>query len=234
MRYYENTLFERLFDHGSGLLLESMRFERCTFTGCILSMTNDVSRRSTVRDVHIKNCVFNGCGVGPAIFEDCTVDGLDNNDLQILWGALFKHVVLSGNIGKVKINQMVDPMNLGRTAQEPFDNFRRDYYGDVDWALDIRTARFKDEFETRGIPAKLFRLDLDTQVIVTRERAMQAGWRDKVSSWNTLWPFAIRLFLDDGDQDLVLVAPLGAPKQKRDTLIRGLKELRELGVAEPL
>jgi hypothetical protein len=32
---------------------------------------------------------------------------------------------------------------------------------------------------------------------------------------------------------MVLVAPLGAAKKKRDELIRGLQELRELGVAEP-
>jgi hypothetical protein len=234
MRTYENAQFERLFDHGKNLTLESMSFENCTFTGCILSMTNDISRRSTVRNVHLKSCASNGCAVGPAIFEDCSIDGLATNDLLILWGALFKHVTLSGDIGKLKVNQMVDPMKRGPEVQGPFDDFRREYYRSLDWALDISGARFRDEFETRGIPARLFRLDLETQAVITRERALRPGWQEKVSPWNKLWPFVIRLFIGDGDEDMVLAAPLGAPRSKRDELLRGLKELRDLGVAEPM
>jgi hypothetical protein len=233
MRLYENAKFERLFDHGQQLTLQSMRFDNCIFTGCILSMTNDISRRSTVRNVHLKDCASNGCAVGPAIFEDCSVDGLATNDLLIIWGALFKHVTLAGNMGKLKFNQVVDPMNRGPETQGPFDGFRQEYYRNVDWALDISAARFR-EFDVRGIPARLFRLDLETQAVVTRERALQPGWQEKVSPWNKLWPFMIRLFIGDGDPDTVLVTPMGAPKPKRDELLRGLKELRELGVAEPI
>jgi hypothetical protein len=233
MRTYENAQFERLRDRGERLTLESMRFENCLFTNCLLSLTNDISRRSTVRDVHLKDCASNGCDIGPAIFEDCSIDGLATNDLLIIWGALFKRVTLAGNIGKLKLNQMVDPMKRGPETQGPFDSFRQEYYRNVDWALDISAARFR-EFDVRGIPARLFRLDLETQAVVTRERALQPGWRDKVGSWNKLWPFMIRLFLDDGDQDMVLVTPLGAPKPERDELLRGLKELRDLGVAEPI
>ena len=43
----------------------------------------------------------------------------------------------------------------------------------------------------------------------------------------------IDLFLSDGDEDMVLVAPLGAPKKKRDTLLGQLHELRDVGVALP-
>jgi hypothetical protein len=231
MRTIANTEFYAQFDHGKRLTLESMRFEGCTFTQCILSMTDDPSRRSTVRDVHLQDCTANKCGIGPAIFEDCSIDGLATDDLLIIWGALFKHVTLAGNIGNLKINQMVDPM--APQAQVPFDDVRFKYYRTADWALDISAARFK-HFDVRGIPAHLFRLDLDSQAVVTRERALQPGWQDKVSSWNKLWPFMIRLFIGDGDQDTVLVAPLGAPKEERDTLLRGLKELRDLGVAEPI
>lgn len=224
--------FESLFDRGDGLLIEGRRFENCTFVNCGLSLTKDIGRRAIIRNVEALNCRFNGCHVGPAIFEEVVVDRLETNDLQIFWGSLFRNVILSGQIGKLKLNPFVDAIDRSIGTQGPFDRFREQYYESIDWALDIREARFK-EFDVRGIPARLFRLDPETQVVVTRERAMKPGWRERISSSNRLWPFMIKLFLSDGDADTVLVVPLGAPKDKRDTLIRGLRELRELGVAVP-
>lgn len=232
MKLYHRAEFDRLFDHGRKLALEGMSFEECVFTGCILSKSNDLSRRSIVKDVHIKNCTANGCAIGPAIFDNCSIDGLSTNDLLIVWGAFFHQVTFSGSIGRLKINQMVDPMS-GVEVQGSFDRARDEYYRNLDWALDISKARFR-EFDVVGIPARLFRLDLETQAVVTRQRALQTGWLDRVSSWNDLWPSMIRLFIQDGDSDMVLVTPLGAPKSEREDLLRGLKELRMLGVAEPM
>jgi hypothetical protein len=43
----------------------------------------------------------------------------------------------------------------------------------------------------------------------------------------------IEMFLSDGDDDMVLVAPLDAPKKKRDTMLHHLQELRDAGVVAP-
>jgi len=230
MRIYENERFANLFDHGKSLTLQAMRFERCTFTNCILSVTKHLGSRSTVQNVSLENCVANRCHIGPAIFEDCSVEGLATNDLLIIWGALFKHVTLSGDIGQLKVNTRVSV--TAPEVQGAFDAFRAEYYRSLDWALDISAARF-ESFDIRGVPARLFRLDLETQAVVTRERALQPGWQEHVSPGNNLWPFAIRLFIGDGDADTVLVTPMGAPKAEREELLKGLKELRDLGVAEP-
>src|SRR5690349_9257772 len=104
MRIYQNERFENLFDHGKRLTLQSMRFGRCAFSHCILSKTKDPGTRSTVRNVSLENCIANRCNIGPAIFEDCSVNGLATDDLLIMWGALFKHVTLSGDIGQLKVN----------------------------------------------------------------------------------------------------------------------------------
>jgi hypothetical protein len=233
MRSFADKRFENLFDHGKRLSLVSMRFERCTFANCILSRTTDVERRSTVGDVHLKGCVATGCNIGPAVFENCSVEGLETDNLLIIWGALFKHVTLAGDLGSIKINQFASGLRRDPDVQRPFDIARTRFYASVDWALDISAAKFKS-FDVRGIPARLFRLDLDTQAVVKRENAAKHGWQDRISEWNSLWPFAIGLFLEDGDEDMVLVTPLGAPKQERDGLLRGIKELRDLGVAEPI
>jgi hypothetical protein len=49
---YDNQTFRKLYDRGAALCLENIRFE---------------------------NCAANGCGIGPAIFENVTVEGLNRN-----------------------------------------------------------------------------------------------------------------------------------------------------------
>lgn len=87
-----------------------------------------------------------------------------------------------------------------------------------------------------GVPGRLIRRDPESQVLITRERALQVatpGWEKQLDPSNKLWPFMVNLFLGDGDPDTVFVAPLGAAKAKRDPLLKGLQELRRIGLAEP-
>lgn len=229
---YADQKFSDLFDRGGALSLDSIRLANCTFENSAFSLTTILDRRSSASNLDIVKCSANGCDVGPAVFRNIRIDSLSTNDLLIVWGALFDRVKLSGSIGKIKINPFVHHSDRSESTQGPFDRAREEFYRTVEWALDISEAKFK-EFDVRGIPAKLIRRDPETQVVVTRERAMRPGWREQISAANTLWPFMINLFLSDGDQDIVLAAPLGAPKAKRDSLINGLNELRRLGVAEP-
>ena len=229
---YANQQFTDIFDRGDALSLDAMRFVDCKFENAALSLTKSIDRRSVVSNVELVRCSANGCDIGPAILRNVKVDTLATDDLLIVWGALFDQVKLQGAIGKIKINHHVHHVDRSEATQGPFDRARRKFYESVEWALDISEARFK-EFDVRGIPARLIRRDPETQVVVTRDGALKPGWQEHLSPSNTLWPFMIKLFLSDGDQDMVLVAPIGAPKAKRDALIKGLKELRELGVADP-
>lgn len=229
---FRNECFTSNFDRGDGLALSSIRHVDCEFSNCAFSLTTAIDRRSTVTNAELIDCRANGCTIGPAIFRDVTIRGLQTNDLLIVWGALFHHVVLEGDIGKLKFNQAVDAIESSAAIQGPFDTFREQFYRDMDWALDISRARFK-EFDFVGIPARLIRHDPTSQLIVTRARALESGWRDQLSPANQLWPFMIDMFLSEGEEDLVLVGPLGAPKSKRDRLLRQLEEIRQSGVAEP-
>lgn len=231
MTEYKAALFERVFDRG-GATISNARFEACAFVDCALSLTNDPGQRTHVRNVVVQNCSANGCSVGPAILEDVTIDSLSTNDLLIVWGALFKHVVLRGDIGKMKVNVMTSAVDRADDVQRPFAVQREAWYREVDWALDISMARFK-EFDARGIPARAFRRDPETQVVVTRERLLRSRWREQIDPEMKLWPFMLKLFEADGDADMVLVAPTGAPRAKRQALVAGLHQLRRLGLAEP-
>jgi hypothetical protein len=229
---FKNKNFNSLFDRDTALLIESVELENCSFEHCGLSLTKRVKNRSVVRNARLKSCRVGGCDIGPAVIENVIVDGFETAELFIVWGALFKEVVIRGKCGKLKINHWIHHTERSEAIQGPFDVARRGFYESVDWALDIREARFK-EFEVRGIPARLIRRDPESQLVVTRERASQYGWRERLSKSNQLWPFMIDLFLSDGDEDIILVAPLSAPKKKREKLLQELGELRDAGVALP-
>jgi hypothetical protein len=232
MKEYRNQTFRKLFDDG-GALFSDMVFENCVFDWCGLSLTKSVDLMSRVRNVRLNNCsIVNQSGIGPAVFEDILVDGLVTNFLLILWSPFFKHVTLEGGIGQIKINQFADGMDHSHQMQQPFDLARWRFYKTVDWALDISGAHF-EECDMHGVPAHLVRRDPSTQVVVKREKALRSGWREQLSSSNTRWPFVIDLFLEDGEADIVLVAPKGKPKKEFTSLVKGLAELRQLGVAEP-
>lgn len=218
-----------MFDDG-GATFENLHIENCTFTNCALSLTKKVSDRSIIRNAEIVNCRANGCDIGPAVLEKINISNFETNDLLIIWGALFNQVKISGRIGHIKINRYAH--HLDRSIQASFDLHKENFYSNVDWALDITEARFKG-FDFQGIPGSLIKRDPESQVLITRERAMQHDWKDKLSPTYNVWRLAINSFLTTDDPDIVLVAPLDAPKKKRDSLIQGLHELRSLGVAIP-
>ncbi|RBJ74522.1 hypothetical protein C3L29_033635 [Pseudomonas sp. MWU12-2534b] len=185
-----------------------------------------------MRNVHLKNCIANGCGIGPAIFESVEIEGLATNDLLIIWAAIFDRVKLAGDIGKMKINSWAHFTDRTEVTQGPFTRAREKYYRQVDWALDISEARFKG-FDVTGIPARLFRRDPETQVVVTRERLAADNGQRLARADGNVWLPWIRGALSDGSSDSVLVTPLGAPKRKRDEFLNGLQQLRELEIVEP-
>ena len=229
---FANETFSSKVDRGGAGFIENLRFVNCEFNNGALSLTKSIEARTTVRNVELINCRLNGCHCGPAIFEDVSVSGLETNDLVLLWGALFRRVTLRGSLGKFKLNHVVDAVDHSTKIQVPFDQFRERYYSEGVWALDIREAKFR-EFEIRGLPSSLVLRNPESQVVVTRELALDKGWRDKVSPSNELWPFMIDMFLSDGEADRVFVVPMNAPKRKREILMKHLDELREAGVTIP-
>ncbi|MGN7160043.1 hypothetical protein [Sphingomonas sp. SAFR-052] len=235
MKEFKNETFSRLFDRGDRRRIEDMAFHECQFENCALSLTEDIAQMSEVRRVEMVDCAINGCHTGPMVASEVTISGLKTNDLLIFWSPFLDRVVLSGEIGKIKINANGGTSTVSRRQQQFFDEYRAKFYAGVEWALDISKASFK-EFDIRGVPGKLIRRDPESQILITRERALEfatRGWEKQLDSSNKIWPFMVNLFLSDGDADTVFVAPLGAAKAKRDVMLNGLHELRRIGLAEP-
>ena len=231
MKTFQDREFQSFLDRNSGKTFADLEFIRCHFIGCAISITRNPRRRSKVRNVRFINCEQHGCALDTAIVEDVLIDGFKTNGLFQTWGAVFKHVVLRGRIGRVMTSPLIADVAMGKLPfehQKPFDEANQLYYSTVDWALDIREAQFQ-EADLRGIPARLVLRDPNSQFILTRERALQGKWRD-VDLSGTHWRTAIELFIEQGVPDKVFVAPKRHPRY--GALLDGLWKLRDAGVFE--
>lgn len=237
MQVYENREFndDSFDDRDSGALFCNIEFRNCYFQSCTLSITHDPALRSTVRNVRLTNCSQRGCSLNAAIVEDVVVDGFKTNgQLFQTWGAVFNRVVLRGKIDRLMLSNDVLPRgDVNPPYQyENVDAFRQanaDYYRHVDWALDISQGEFK-ELCVRDLPAHLIRRDPETQVLVTRQKVLQGGWKELEFREN-LWPVSLDLFLQREEPSMILIAPKRHAKF-RDYLA-DLRLLQEAGVAEP-
>lgn len=229
IKVFEKQVFEGFYDRNSGALFSDLAFRRCSFEGCAISITRKPELRSTVRNASLLNCDVRGCTIDGAIIEEVLIENLKTYTLLQAWAAVFRHVVLRGKIGRIMLSPYVATGTAKPDEQEAFDEANSAYYETVDWALDIQEAEF-EEFDNRCIPGRLIRRDPETQVLVTRAKAARGEFR-KLDLSKTIWREWLELFLQSGEQDVVLVAP----KRARDfrALLDGLRKLREAGIAEP-
>ena len=103
-KIFTNQEFQSFYDRNSGRVFQDLEFRGCRFTSSSVSITRNPRRRSTVRNIRLTQCEEIRCALNAAIVEDVIVDGLKTSDLFQSWGAVYKHVVLKGNIGKIMIS----------------------------------------------------------------------------------------------------------------------------------
>lgn len=228
-KIFDRQNFIDIVDRNSGRIYSDMEFRHCYFESCNISITLKPKKRSQIRNIELLDCAIRGCTIYAAIIENVLVSSLKTHTLLQTWGAVYKHVKLEGNIGRIMISSLIDLGLAKPKHQAAFDQANAEYYKTVDWALDISEARFY-ECDIRGVSASLIIRDPETQVVVTREKALQGKWKELDLS-KTYWAGWIDLFLQSGEPDVVLVAPKRYPKYQ--DWLDGLKMLRDAGVAEP-
>jgi hypothetical protein len=229
MKTFEKLTIGRTRDRDSGSVFSDFEFRRCEFDDCEISLGSRPELRSTLRNCQLQRCIVRqNCSINTAVVEDCVVDGLETRGPVFVRGALFKHVVLKGNVGRLILTA---PLGLGPGFGEvsPFVSANAEYYRGVDWALDLTQCEAK-ELQLSGVPGRLIRRDPTTQVLVTRERALAVDWQSLPLGGS---PYAVVLnhLTRYGDDARVLIAP----HRDRSFLacIQAQKVLRDAGVAEP-
>lgn len=230
MKIYHDEKFQGFRDRESCALFENMEFHDCYFQGGYVSYTKDPKKRSTIRNIRMINCSQRGCAIYPAIIEDVLIDGFRTHGQCLqTWGAVFKHVILRGKVDDLMISYVVGIPSEEPEVLESFDTANAKYYENVDWALDISQAEFRD-VDIRGLPARLIRRDPETQIVVTRETALEGRWRN-INLKDGLWKTSLSMFLDQNRPDVVLVAPKKSRRFKN--LLEDLRIFRSEGIAEP-
>ena len=229
MRILQNQKIESFRDRDSSSVFSNIEFIKCDFQGCALSITRDPALRTVVRGVKLTNCSQRGCTLHAAIVEDSIIEGFKTNgQLFQSWGAVFNRVTLQGDIDRIMVSGAVLPGVLGPDEQRSFDDSNDEYYKKVEWALDISKGNFK-ELCIRGVPGHLIRRDRETQVLVTREKALTMKWK-KLEFRLGILPTSLDMFLQRQESSTVLVAP------KRDKhfgdYLHDLNLLRKAGLAE--
>ena len=232
MKLHENETFDRFEDRDSGAVFSEVEFRHCNFVNCSISKTHSPSLRSTIRNVHILNCTANGSSLGTAVIEYSRIESLYTNKLFQTFGTAFNQVVLRGRFDRLMIADdylppVLLPEDRRRSEISLFRDANLEFYQNVQWALDISEAEFK-ELSIRGIPASLIRRDPETQVVVTRERALNCDWSN-LSLNENLWPTTIDLFLRGEDSDVILIAPKRHPKFRR--YLEDIHILQKEGIA---
>ena len=229
MQSFHNQHFDSFRDRDTGATFCDMEFEKCYFESCVLSLTRNPALRSTVRNVQLKDCSQRGCSLNAAIVKDVLVDGFKTNgQLFQTWGAVFDRVILQGAIDRLMLSSAVLPGVIGLDEQQAFDDANAEFYRHVEWAFDISKGEFK-ELCIRGIPGDLIRRDPETQVLITREKALKGEWKD-LEFRESLWPVSLDLFLQREELSTVFAAP--KRHVKFHDYLEDLKLLQHAGVAE--
>lgn len=230
MKIFKHQTFQRFYDRDSARKFSHICFYDCCFQSSAISITLEPNLRSTVNNVNLHDCELQGCSLNSAVVEDVLVDGLKTNGLAQAFGSVFSHVTLKGKIGRIMLSSLVSPGRATQQQQRAFQIANEEFYARVDWALDISRAEFEECDLRGGIPARLIRRDPETQVVITRTRALSGEWR-KLDLSGTYWGASFENLLKDGNPERVLVAPKRSRQFK--PLLRGLQLLREAGIAEP-
>jgi hypothetical protein len=234
MQRFEEQSFAHILDRPAlfsrrGNCVEDLVLDACNLDNCALSIVQRPEKRTLVRNVRLTSCDQLYCTIYPAIIEDTVVDNLKCHEVLLVYAPAFKHVVLRGRLGPISIipHYRLDA-DLGSKEQRRFDTANAEYYKGVDWALDIRDALFT-EIQIGGIPTALIRRDQDTQMVITRESALEGKWKS-VDLTATHWPVAIERLLLHGEPSRLLIASKLATNFERQRAT--LHELRDRGIVE--
>jgi hypothetical protein len=224
--------FGRIRDRDSATVFSDLDFHKCRFDDARVSMTSSPATRSTFRRIRFYDCSQTNCAIGPAIIDDVLIEGIDGRGLLIANACAYRHVILRGRVGDIKICRRIPsvsgPAGMLLHRQQKFDKANDEFYLDVDWALDISRAEFTSG-EVEGIPVHLVRRDRSTQIVVRFSAIRTGRWR-QVDLSGTYWAALLSAYEKKETGDVILAAPKAAPDF--EALLTGLVRLRDAGIAE--
>jgi len=222
---FKNKTYEEFFDEDSSEFYENISFIKCQFNYCDISQMDNPKFRSTIKNVILKNCSSKGGSIGCSVLDNVIIENFKNSGLIQTWGAVFKHVVMKGKLGKIMITDSYNSNNP--YIDKAFEEENKLFYSNIDWALDISEGEFI-ELDIRGIPSNLIKIDNKTQGIIQKDN-IPDNWRN-INFNDRVTKAAIDIILELNLSDYVYVAPKRA--KNFDAMIKDLETLREYGIVD--
>ena len=229
MKTIEGQSFEGINSWDGHRQVENVRFVRCRFLSCFTAPAESPENRFLIRNAETVGCSQQGCSLHTTALEEVVVDGLSQSGRSPLffWSCVFRHVAMRGVLGAPKVNAQVRPEPTPRERML-WEHANAGYYQSVDWALDLREARFKTIFDLPGVPASLVRRDPETQFVLRRETVASSDWKSRPGD---LASVIVDAFVASGAPDVVVVVGRASRKFREDLV--AMQELRRRGLAEP-
>ena len=221
---YEGARVAQMFFDTPGAVIEGFEAVRCEFDNVSIGSRNDGELPVYVRSCTLTRCRASLAHFGLVVVEDSVIEGYSGGFTPTA-SVLLRHVTLRGSIDAFDLRA---PGELVGAGHRSLPSFHDGFYRSVDWALDIRDARFR-RCDISGVPGHLVRRDPATQVLVTRGRAMAGPWREVAGQHP--WVFALEQLVESKDESRVLVAC----RRGKDFAgeLEVIRRLREAGIAEP-
>jgi len=200
------------------------RIERCTIEACSLGVPRDAVDRLVASDCELIDSKVQGGGIRGVHLRDATVRNVRLSSMPQILGCVFERVTLAGKVNQLMIRAELPTVDHPRA----FEDSARVAYQNIDWAIDISDLDCPD-LSIQGVPGDLIRRDSERQVVVTRERATQAPWRDADLN-DTNFSVAIDQMLRLGWSEVVLSAARSGPHKARAHA--AIHQLIALGVTD--
>jgi hypothetical protein len=217
-RTFEHERIERDIDTCQGAT-----FRRCTFFGCVVRPSGGDGFLSVGADLTFDRCSFVNNAVQRLVLRDWTLSSYRTPaDPFFLISCLFARVRFTGTCGSTLI--LGPQPSATSPARNVIEQGAIAFYKDVDWALDIRDAKFTD-LKVLFVPGELVLRNPERHFLVYRERLKSVD-RDTL-------PDAVRERLDvvrtSPFSSTVMIAP--DKGRKATEILMGYRTLVDMGIA---
>lgn len=227
--HLEALRLHQIREFGLAKTLSDVSLHRCTLEHVSIGNRGFTrpDERTTIRHLTADQCAFSWVSCDPAVvLDDVAIKRPTRWSEVWVQGAVLRHVVLDGRFGALTIRSSRAAADAAERAAVMEAN--ADFYRGVDWALDIRTARFSAGCELEGVPGHLILRDPASTVLVTADMARSGRWRSLDLG---AYGFALAKLATGSVSSQVLVAAIAGPK--RDADLAMLDILRRARLAEP-
>ncbi len=209
--------------------IKDFLFERCTFEGNGITSFGDPGNRPIISNIELNKCRVYSWFTGVQ-FEDIKINDMATGKNHLfLFACVYKHVKLSGNIGTLIISDYwgIDTIKH-KKKNLIYSKANREYYRDIDWAIDISEVNASGILIRGGIPTNQIIRNKENQMIITRKEAELGRWKEIREIDSSVIKNAIEDIIRSGEEEGIII--LGSRSNNYQKNLSILQEMKRSGI----